>query len=88
MISCDCYDYKHGHLCKHTHRIHRIQQLSSCGEENVVSDDECKKIGVTPSRERRSEAGIFCFIHMCAGIIICTVHRLRGKEKHNKQLPG
>lgn len=62
MVSCNCYDYQHGHLCKHTHRVHNIYQLESGGKEHEVSDDEPKEIGVTPSTEKRNEAGILCLL--------------------------
>ena len=26
MVTCACYDYQHGHLCKHTHRVYSIHQ--------------------------------------------------------------
>ena len=23
MVSCTCYDFQHGHLCKHSHKVHQ-----------------------------------------------------------------
>ena len=37
MISCSCYDYSHGHLCKHTHKVQTVHQDHIKGQAS--SDD-------------------------------------------------
>ena len=37
MISCSCYDYSHGHLCKHTHKVQTVHQDHIKGQ--AISDD-------------------------------------------------
>ena len=29
MISCTCYDYQHGHLCKHSHKVYTLHLNST-----------------------------------------------------------
>ena len=48
MVTCTCYDYQHGHLCKHCHRIYCLhnqqsltvqdRDLDSTESENVDSE--------------------------------------------------
>lgn len=33
ILQCTCYDYSHGHLCKHVHKVQGIHQT-------VIEDDE------------------------------------------------
>ena len=35
MVTCTCYDYQHGHLCKHCHRIYCLQNQQSV----TIQDD-------------------------------------------------
>lgn len=65
MISCTCYDFHHGHLCKHTHKVYHLHM-----QLQPLSDDRCKttgdtsdvllpmEIGVTPPKPVQDEAGI------------------------------
>ena len=41
MITCICYDYQHGHLCKHSHRIYCLynQQSLTVQDRNLDSTD-------------------------------------------------
>ena len=60
MISCTCYDYQHGHLCKHTHKAHAIHNgqldMYDGSEHGII--DEPLDIGVAPSKSKRDESGI------------------------------
>ena len=41
MVTCTCYDYQHGHLCKHCHRIYCLQnQQSLTIQENDLPSSE------------------------------------------------
>ena len=41
MVTCTCYDYQHGHLCKHCHRIYCLQnqQPVTIQEDNSASSE-------------------------------------------------
>ena len=38
MVSCTCYDFKHGHLCKHSHKVHMMHQEKNSTECGGVTD--------------------------------------------------
>lgn len=46
MYMCDdrCYDYGNGHICKHIHRVHSLQQLEH--QEIGEVDPECHPVPV------------------------------------------
>lgn len=67
MISCTCYDFQHGHLCKHTHKVYHMhkqrQPVSDDGDEdggvmNAIDLPSPMEIGSTPSKTTEDEAGI------------------------------
>ena len=41
MIMCTCYDYQHGHLCKHAHEIYSMhtQMQAECSGISKVDND-------------------------------------------------
>lgn len=67
MITCTCYDFQHGHLCKHTHKVFHMHM-----QRQPVNDDEGEndavtnatdlpspmEIGVNPPKATQDEAGI------------------------------
>jgi len=67
MITCTCYDYQQGHLCKHTHKVYSVYQhqqdfTSADTEDLIVSSlsspsQEPLHIGVIPSKANREETG-------------------------------
>jgi len=64
MISCTCYDFQHGHLCKHTHKVYHLhmQQQPVNDDGDIVTDTTDlslpMEIGVTPPKAAQNEAGI------------------------------
>ena len=67
MITCTCYDFQHGHLCKHTYKVFHMHM-----QRQPVRDDDGKndavtntidlpsplEIGVNPHKTAQEEAGI------------------------------
>lgn len=39
MISCTCYDFQHGHLCKHTHKVFHLHMQQQSVSDDGESDD-------------------------------------------------
>jgi len=39
MVTCTCYDYQHGHLCKHSHRIYSLQHQQSPVDPTILDKD-------------------------------------------------
>ena len=85
MISCTCYDFTHGHLCKHCHKVHHLHrtQLPTCNELHQVDpvlDDPCintnedevsvQEIGVHPPKRVQNEVGKCCPTHTHIHIIM------------------
>ena len=75
MISCTCYDYTHGHLCKR-HKVHHLHRtpLPTCNEMHLIDpvlDDSCiitdedeivQEIGVHPPERVQIEVSV---INVC-----------------------
>ena len=64
MITCICYDYQHGLLCKHTHKVKSLQVKQPDAEmtdqphaDRDNSDQEPFQIGVVPAKANREKAG-------------------------------
>ena len=51
MITCTCYDYQHGHLCKHTHKVKNLQAQHQHAEIIDQSHTEQSHIDNTPDQE-------------------------------------
>ena len=41
MVNCTCYDYQHGHLCKHAHKVYSREKQ----EQNGTDEDNPLEIG-------------------------------------------
>ena len=85
MITCTCYDYQHGHLCKHTHKVHNFHWQQQHTSENELESDcpnatfpdampERLEIGVAPSKTTRDEAGTKSKFksHACTMYLACV----------------
>ena len=67
MIACTCYDYQHGHLCKHVHKVKSLQVKHQDikiidqphADDNQHADDnpdqEPFQVGVTPLKANREK---------------------------------
>ena len=88
MISCTCYDYTHGHLCKHCHKVHHLHRtpLPTCSEIHPVDpvlDDPCiitdedeivQEIGVHPPERVQTEVSKCYRMHVCMYVIKEILH--------------
>ena len=45
MVTCTCYDYQHGHLCKHCHRIYCLvnQQSLTVQDSGLASNESINR---------------------------------------------
>ena len=67
MITCTCYDYQHGHLCKHAHKVKSLQVQHDAEITDELhtdqshtdndSDQEPFQIGVVPPKANKEKAG-------------------------------
>ena len=65
MITCTCYDYQHGHLCKHTHKVKNLQahhhsEIADQPHTDHIDDNpnqEPFQIGVIPPKANKEKAG-------------------------------
>ena len=65
MITCTCYDYQHGHLCKHTHKVKNLQV--KCQDAEITDQPHADnspdqeplnfQIGVVPPKANKDRAG-------------------------------
>ena len=39
-IECTCYDYTHGHLCKHVHKVKMLLAMKLSDEDLSISDQD------------------------------------------------
>lgn len=63
MITCTCYDYQHGHLCKHVHKVHQVYgEMRNNATATDVSEQTEANFGVAPSKVTRNEAGSYSSI--------------------------
>ena len=68
MILCTCYDFQHGHLCEHTHKVFHLhmqqQPVDDGGNTDAVTDTTDlpwpMKIGVTPPKAAQDETVCSC----------------------------
>ena len=50
MISCTCYDYQHGHLCKHSHKVYTLYLNSTtAATATTATTKDCTIISSPPS---------------------------------------
>ena len=76
MISCTCYDFQHGHLCKHAHKVNYLHVQSksatddtterggSSAETDTPNDTDLvspEVIGVAPIKTAQDETSM-CII--------------------------
>lgn len=70
MITCTCYDYQQGHLCKHSHKVYNVYQqgqnftntTDEATEDHVISNPpspsrEPLQIDVIPPKANREQTG-------------------------------
>lgn len=74
MISCTCYDYQHGHLCKHSHKVYSLHLNSTATATSITTDctiissppspsEEPPHIGVVHPRANTDKTGITYIEH-------------------------
>ena len=50
IISCTCYDYQHGHLCKHSHKVYTLYLNSTNGATvTTTPTKDCTTISSSPT---------------------------------------
>ena len=70
MITCTCFDYQQGHLCKHSHKVYTVYQqrqnftnaTAEVTEDHAISNPpspsrEPLHIGVIPPKANREQTG-------------------------------
>ena len=93
MISCTCYDYQHGHLCKHSHKVYTLHQNSTVAATATTEDctisysppspsEEPSRIGVVHPRANADKTGIYklqTLTHMEQNFISNSIKHWRQK---------
>ena len=86
MIACTCYDYQHGHLCKHVHKVKSLQvkhqdieiidQPHADDDQHADDspDQEPFQIGVVPPKANREKAGKVYYSQCIAIYTMMTSH--------------
>ena len=66
-IECTCYDYTHGHLCKHVHKVKMILQpeedLSTLDQLDVSDQDQDDIVYSVASPKKQKATGLLSLHH-------------------------
>ena len=89
MISCSCYDFQHGHLCKHSHKVHSLLKSPEPDEP----DDPCplsndpddrvstKEIGTQPLTVSQGAIGMLTILSCKILLVYSTTAALKGNRE-------
>lgn len=58
MISCTCYDYQHGHLCKHVHKVYSLRRQQEIEDEKEIDDVDLPDDDASVIEEDQSTAAV------------------------------
>jgi hypothetical protein len=61
MISCTCWDYSEGHLCKHCHKVWNSYYTSGEQQQLFLNDDlplDHDEFGYNPEENKELKTGI------------------------------